>query len=76
MIRASYIANSVLYVIMVFTAGLLWDRHLAVLFSIATAAIALACADQLLCNRALLGRWLAAISWAVGLVAGILLVWP
>ena len=75
MIPASYLTNSVLYIVMVFVTGLMWDRHLAVMLSIAMAALALACADQLLMQRVLTGRCLAAASWAMGVAAAAALVW-
>jgi hypothetical protein len=76
MIQASYLINSALYVAMVFTAGLVWDRHLAALFSIVTAALAVFCADQLLVGNKKIARVLILLSWLIGIIAVILLVWP
>lgn len=76
MIPASYLVNSILYIIMVFTAGLIWDRRTAVLLSIATAAVALLAADQFLLEHKRAGQAIAIASWAIGMAAATCLVWP
>lgn len=70
---ASFLINSALYIAMVFAAGLVWDKHIACLLAIATAATALAAADFVdQWKRATLVA--AALSWFLGLAAALALV--
>lgn len=76
MLKPSYLVNSAIYVIMTFTAGLVWGSRFAVINSILTAGLAVAGADQFLSGRPVLGRSIIIASWAMGLAALASLVWP